>query len=113
VWPKETPMKLMVLLASLGLASAFLFVSVDGADAAARRHHATYAKAHARHYAHNRRHISRRYAARRGGYHGKMTLKEILYGPAGMPPAPHDFGPHFDYPAEPLNGGITSSPYLH
>jgi hypothetical protein len=30
-----------------------------------------------------------------------------------MPPAPHDFGPHFDYPAEPLNGGITSSPYLH
>jgi hypothetical protein len=42
-----------------------------------------------------------------------MTLNEILYGPAGMPAAPHDFGPHFDYPPEPLNGGITSSPYLH
>jgi hypothetical protein len=42
-----------------------------------------------------------------------MTLNEILYGPAGMPPAPHDFGPHFDYPAAPLNGGITDSPYLH
>ena len=109
-------MKLIVLLASLGLASGFLLVSADGADAASRRHHAAHASAHARahahHYARTNRHGPRRYA-RRGGYHGKMTLNEILYGPAGMPPAPHDFGPHFDYPPESLNGGPTNSPYLH
>jgi hypothetical protein len=106
-------MKLMVLLASLGLASALLFVSADGADAASSRHHTAHARAHAQHHASTNRHSPRRYAARRGGYHGKMTLNEILYGPAGMPPAPHDFGPHFDYPPESLNGGPTSSPYLH
>jgi hypothetical protein len=106
-------MKLMGLLASLGLASALLFVSADGAEAASSRHQAAHARAHAQHYARTNRHSPRRYAARRGGYHGKMTLNEILYGPAGMPAAPHDFGPHFDYPPEPLNGGITSSPYLH
>ena len=105
-------MKLMVLLASLGVASALFFISADGADAASSRRHAAYARAHAQH-ARTHRHSPRVYAARRGGYHGKMTLNEILYGPAGMPPAPHDFGPHFDYPPEPLNGGITSSPYLH
>jgi len=106
-------MKLMVLLASLGLASALLFVSADGADAVSSRHQAAHARAHAQHYARTNRHSPRRYAARRGGYHGKMTLNEILYGPAGMPPAPHDFGPPGVYPPEPLNGGITSSPYLH
>jgi hypothetical protein len=105
-------MKSMVLLASLGLASALLLVSADDADTASRRHHAAHARVHAHHYARTNRHGPRRYA-RRGGYHGKMTLNEILYGPAGMPPAPHDFGPHFDYPPESLNGGPTSSPYLH
>jgi hypothetical protein len=105
-------MKLMMLLASLGLASALLLVSAHGADAASRRHHAAHARAHSQHYARTNRHGPRRYA-RRGGFHGKMTLNEILYGPAGMPPAPHDFGPHFDYPPESLNGGPTSSPYLH
>lgn len=106
-------MKLMVLLASLGLASALLFVSADGADSASSRRHAAHARVYAQHHARTHHHSPRRYAARRGGYHGKMTLNEILYGPAGMPPAPHDFGPHFDYPSVPLNGGITSSPYLH
>jgi len=105
-------MKLAMLILSFGVVLAVFFHSVGSADATARRHHASYAKAHARHYALDRRHISR-YAARRGGYHGKMTLNEILYGPAGMPPAPHDFGPHFDYPPESLNGGPTRSPYLH
>ncbi len=105
-------MKLFVLISSLGMVLAVFFDSASGADAASRRHHAAHARAHAQHYARSHRH-GRRYAARRGGYHGKMTLNEILYGPAGMPPAPHDFGPHFDYPPESLNGGPTNSPYLH
>jgi hypothetical protein len=106
-------MKLAVLICSLGVAFAVFFHWASSADAASSRHHAAHARAHAQHYARTQRYSRRRDTARRGGYHGKMTLNEILYGPAGMPPAPHDFGPHFDYPPEPLNGGITSSPYLH
>ena len=44
-------MKLMVLLASLGLASALLFVSADGADAASSLHHAAHARVYAQHHA--------------------------------------------------------------
>jgi len=44
-----------------------------------------------------------------GGY--SMTLSEI-WGLPEMPPAPKDFGPHFDYPAEgSWNGLPTHSPY--
>jgi hypothetical protein len=28
-----------------------------------------------------------------------------------MPPAPKDFGPHFDFPPEALGGGLTHDPY--
>jgi len=38
-------------------------------------------------------------------------LKRDLWGPAKMPPAPTDFGPHFDFPPAPLNGGLTQDPY--
>ncbi len=38
-------------------------------------------------------------------------LKRDLWGPAKMPPAPTDFGPHFDFPPEPLNGGLSHDPY--
>ena len=38
-------------------------------------------------------------------------LKRDLWGPAKMPPAPTDFGPHFDFPPEPLNGGLNHDPY--
>jgi hypothetical protein len=38
-------------------------------------------------------------------------LKRELWGPAKMPPAPTDFGPHFDFPPEPLNGGLSHDPY--
>ncbi len=38
-------------------------------------------------------------------------LKRDLWGPAKMPPAPTDFGPHFDFPPEPLNGGFNHDPY--
>src|SRR6478672_6143106 len=43
-----------------------------------------------------------------GGY--STTLSEI-WGPPEMPPAPKDFGPHFDFPPEPLNGGVLHDPY--
>jgi hypothetical protein len=43
-----------------------------------------------------------------GGY--SLTLRDI-WGPAKMPPAPKDFGPGFDFPPEPLNGGLTHDPY--
>ena len=43
-----------------------------------------------------------------GGY--SLTLSDI-WGPAKMPPIPKDFGPHFDFPPEPLNGGLTHDPY--
>ena len=43
-----------------------------------------------------------------GGY--SLTLRDV-WGPAKMPPAPKDFGPHFDFPPEPLNGGLSHDPY--
>ncbi|MGV1014494.1 MAG: hypothetical protein ACOYB4_05945 [Methyloceanibacter sp.] len=43
-----------------------------------------------------------------GGY--SLTLRDI-WGPAKMPPAPKDFGPHFDYPPASLNSSPTHSPY--
>jgi hypothetical protein len=43
-----------------------------------------------------------------GGY--SMTLSEI-WGLPEMPPAPKDFGPHFDFPPESLNGPPLHDPY--
>ena len=43
-----------------------------------------------------------------GGY--SLRLSDV-WGPAKMPPAPKDFGPHFDFPPEPLNGGLEHDPY--
>ena len=48
---------------------------------------------------------------RAGGY--SMTLSDV-WGLPEMPPAPKDFGPHFDYPASgygPLNGPPDHAPY--
>jgi hypothetical protein len=45
-----------------------------------------------------------------GGY-SRLTARRVLWGPAGMPPAPKDFGPHFDFPAHSLNSGPTEAPY--
>jgi len=39
-----------------------------------------------------------------------LTLRDV-WGPAEMPPAPKHFGPHFDFPPEPLGGGLTHDPY--
>jgi len=43
-----------------------------------------------------------------GGY--SLRLSDI-WGPAEMPPAPKDFGPHFDFPPEPLNAAPLHDPY--
>lgn len=43
-----------------------------------------------------------------GGY--SLRLSDI-WGPAKMPPPPTDFGPHFDFPPEPLNGAPLHDPY--
>ncbi len=43
-----------------------------------------------------------------GGY--STTLSEI-WGVPEMPPAPKDFGPHFDFPPESLNGPPLHDPY--
>ncbi len=43
-----------------------------------------------------------------GGY--SMTLSDV-WGPEEMPSAPTDFGPYFDYPPEPLGGGLSHDPY--
>jgi hypothetical protein len=43
-----------------------------------------------------------------GGY--SLTMSDV-WGPAKMPPAPKDFGPHFDFPPAALNGGLTQAPY--
>ena len=47
---------------------------------------------------------------RRPGGFSRLTLSDI-WGPAKMPPAPMDFGPHFDFPPEPLNGAPLHDPY--
>ena len=39
-----------------------------------------------------------------------LRLSDV-WGPAQMPPAPQDFGPHFDFPPEPLNGAPLHDPY--
>jgi hypothetical protein len=44
--------------------------------------------------------------------HRRRTLRRRdLWGPARMPPAPTDFGPHFDFPPASLNNGRTQAPY--
>ena|SRR5689334_10671742 len=45
-----------------------------------------------------------------GGY--SLRLSDI-WGPAKMPPAPKDFGPHFDFPPAPLNSVPLPDPYVH
>ena len=34
-----------------------------------------------------------------------------VWGPAKMPPAPKDFGPHFDFQPDNLGQGLSHSPY--
>ena len=82
----------------LGAASALVFatVPIDNAKAGERQHRAYAAKQNGGGYAGPRRR--------------RRTLRDV-WGPAEMPPAPTDFGPHFDFPPAPLNGGLLHDPY--
>jgi hypothetical protein len=52
------------------------------------------------------------YYVQRGPAVGGTSLRlSDIWGPAKMPPAPKDFGPHFDFPPEPLNGAPLHDPY--
>jgi hypothetical protein len=46
-----------------------------------------------------------------GGVGGYSLRLSDIWGPAKMPPAPKDFGPHFDFPPEPFNGAPLHDPY--
>jgi hypothetical protein len=46
-----------------------------------------------------------------GGVGGYSLRLSDIWGPAKMPPAPKDFGPHFDFPPESLNGAPLHDPY--
>ena len=47
----------------------------------------------------------------RGGVGGYSLRLSDIWGPAKMPPPPKDFGPHFDFPPESLNGAPLHDPY--
>jgi hypothetical protein len=52
------------------------------------------------------------YVVQQGPPVGGFSLRlSDFWGPAKMPPAPKDFGPHFDFPPEPLNGAPLHDPY--
>jgi hypothetical protein len=104
-------------IATLGLVLSILTGAVDNVQA--RQHsrvHAT--KHHGRAYTGRRvchvtrysTHEARKVCRPVGGY-SRLTARKVLWGPAGMPPAPKDFGPHFDFPAHSLNDGPTEAPY--
>ena len=108
-------MSFRIAIVALGLVMSALTGPIDSAQATAQgrayaaRHHTD---AHAVHRIHNatrhhaRAHVAHR--ARHGGY--SLTLRDI-WGPAKMPPAPTDFGTHFDFPPASLNNGPTEAPY--
>ena len=50
------------------------------------------------------------YGSNRGVGGHSATLSDV-WGPAKMPPAPKDFGPHFDFQPDNLNSGLSHSPY--
>jgi hypothetical protein len=105
-------------IAALGLVIATSTGATDSAQAG--QHKVSAARHHARAYTarricYVRRHPAPRLAERRvcrsvGGY-SRLTARQVLWGPAGMPPAPKGCGPHFDFPAASLNDGPTEAPY--
>jgi hypothetical protein len=110
-------MSLSVAVAALGL--MMLTGPMDGTQATERgrayvaRHHAGVHAARRACYAarhHAGVHATRRTCYFTGGY-SRLTVRDVLWGPAGMPPAPKDFGPHFDFPPASLNNGPTEAPY--
>jgi hypothetical protein len=55
----------------------------------------------AKHHASTRPHVAK----------GRVVKQRKRLRSALMPPAPTDFGPHFDFPPASLNNGPTQAPY--
>ena len=55
----------------------------------------------AKHHASTRAHVAK----------GRVVKQRKRLRSALMPPAPTDFGPHFDFPPASLNNGPTQAPY--
>jgi hypothetical protein len=50
----------------------------------------------------------------RGPAPGAYPMKRRqIFGLDEMPDPPRDFGPHFDYQPQPLEGGVSNAPYMH
>jgi hypothetical protein len=86
----------VILVLGAALALVLATVPIDSAKAGERHHRAYAATQNGGGYAAPRRR--------------RRTLRDV-WGPAQMPPPPTDFGPHFDFPPEPLNGGLLHDPY--
>ena len=86
----------VILVLGAALALVLATVPIDSAKAGERHHRAYAATQNGGGYAAPRRR--------------RRTLRDV-WGPAQMPPTPTDFGPHFDFPPEPLNGGLLPDPY--
>jgi len=114
---KEQKMKhggACLTIAALALVIATLVGATEGVQAA--KHKQAHVTRHrpARRICYVTRYHTPTHGARRvcrfvGGY-SRLTIRDI-WGPAGMPPAPTDFGPHFDFPPASLNDGPTEAPY--
>jgi hypothetical protein len=108
---------LTLTITALGLALGISTGATDSVQAGhhsrvhAAKHHPSIARrvCYVTRY-HTRAHTARRVCYPVGGY-SRLTARKVLWGPAGMPPAPKDFGPHFDFPAHSLNSGPTEAPY--
>ena len=99
-------------IAALGLAIATSTGTTDRVQAAqhkgyAVRHHAGAHTARRICYVRRQPRLAERRVCRSVGGYSRLTARQVLWGPAGMPPAPKDFGPHFDFPAASLNNGPT------
>ncbi len=94
-----------ILLLSASLVAGIVLVPISTQDANAQQSSSGNAAAQGGYstgnYGDSRRRV--------GGY-SVLTLSDI-WGPAKMPPAPKDFGPHFDFPPQPLNGAPLHDPY--
>ncbi|MGH6866703.1 MAG: hypothetical protein ACREDO_11175 [Methyloceanibacter sp.] len=86
-------------LTALLVGLAVLFANAPDAGAQSRRNDSSGAQ------------DSGRAGKRNYGVGGTSLTLSDVWGPAKMPPAPHDFGPHFDYPPEPLNSAPLHDPY--
>jgi hypothetical protein len=96
---KSSALRKLLPIATFLSAALIVVSAVDGVGAQQRPRQG--ASARAPHYVQRGQPV--------GGY-SALRLSDV-WGPAEMPPPPKDFGPHFDFPPEPLNGAPLHDPY--